>query len=324
METNNLNDRLLATIANIEERTDGELIALVRETLTRVGTGAPIDDVNDQYKIIYRELDERFRKQGVEHINQFDDLWEFYSYWKENNLNTYAARRAYVRSLYRQDASSDPLWVGIHPVIRDVAKSRFDSGHRADAVEAAFKEINSRVKEYVRQKTGEELDGASLMTHAFSPSKPIIILDDLDTEDGRNIQQGYMQMFAGAMIGIRNPKAHANTEIDKDEAVSLIHFASTLFAKFLLATQNIEPIQEEAKDNKSRGLFVRLFNPDDHDLLLTLKTTVLNHPGKEPVILVLGTKERTAIRLPMKVKFSDELTRELSKVFGDENVVIRS
>ncbi|MCA1624128.1 MAG: TIGR02391 family protein, partial [Acidobacteria bacterium] len=64
------------------------------------------------------------------------------------------------------------------------------------------------VKLKVKKKTGNELDGASLMDTAFSPKTPIISLDDLGTESGRNIQTEYMQIFACSMTGIRSPKAH--------------------------------------------------------------------------------------------------------------------
>lgn len=36
---------------------------------------------------------------------------------------------------------------------------------------------------------------------------------DRSTETGSNIQKGYMQMLAGAMSALRNPKAHANITI---------------------------------------------------------------------------------------------------------------
>jgi uncharacterized protein (TIGR02391 family) len=49
---------------------------------------------------------------------------------------------------------------------------------------------------------------------AFSPKDPLVVLDDLSTESGRNAQQGYMQLYAGSMTGVRNPKAHANVTID--------------------------------------------------------------------------------------------------------------
>ena len=122
-------------------------------------------------------------------------------------------------------------WNLIHPSIQKIAAPRFSSSTFADAVEAALKHVNSRVKTYVKDKVGEELDGAPLMNRAFSPKNPVIVLDDLATETGRNIQLGYMQIFAGAMIGIRNPKAHANIEITKERAMHFLMLASLLMAK---------------------------------------------------------------------------------------------
>ena len=94
-----------------------------------------------------------------------------------------------------------------------------------------MKEINSYVKNIVKKKRGEELDGAKLMNTAFSPDKPVITLDDLSTVTGKNIQQGYMQIFVGSMIGIRNPKAHENINIDKKRAIHFIFLASLLMSK---------------------------------------------------------------------------------------------
>ena len=48
------------------------------------------------------------------------------------------------------------------------------------------------------------------MTTAFSANKPLIRLNMLETDTDRNIQQGFMMIMAGAMIGIRNPTAHSN------------------------------------------------------------------------------------------------------------------
>jgi len=127
---------------------------------------------------------------------------------------------------------AEDFWARLHPTVVQVSKPRFDSGHYADAVEAALKELNQRVKDHVRRKTGKELDGAGLMTTAFSPNNPIITLADLSTEDGKNMQQGYMQIFAGAMTGIRNPKAHSNVVIDEQRAIHYLHLASLLHHVF--------------------------------------------------------------------------------------------
>ena len=125
----------------------------------------------------------------------------------------------------------DPIWRNIHPYIAYVSKPKFNIGEYADAVESAFKEINVRVKCIVENKRGEEYDGADLMRKCFSPKNPVVILDNINSESGRNVQEGYMEMFAGAMIGIRNPKAHGYQDLSKGDAVRKLHFASMLMYK---------------------------------------------------------------------------------------------
>ncbi len=125
----------------------------------------------------------------------------------------------------------DQVWALLHPTVVALAKPRFVAGHYADAVEAVLKELNSVVKHIHRNVAEEELDGAPLMRKAFTPNKPTIILDDLNTESGRNIQQGHMDLFAGAMIGVRNPKAHGNVVITPERALHHFFLASLLFCK---------------------------------------------------------------------------------------------
>jgi len=131
---------------------------------------------------------------------------------------------------YQQSAEKKEtdFWDLIHPSITGVAKSRFDSGHYADCAETALKHINTVVKAKVKRKIGEELDGAALMNKAFSVKNPVISIDDISTQSGKDIQQGYMQIFAGAMIGIRNPKAHEVIVIDRERAIHFIFLASLL------------------------------------------------------------------------------------------------
>lgn len=128
-------------------------------------------------------------------------------------------------------SSIDWFWDFVHPRIRALARPRFESGFFADAVEASFKEVNDSVKRIFREATKREADGAGLMTTAFSPVEPIILLSPMETESDRNIQQGYMHIFQGAMIGIRNPKAHGNLNPDGKKALHLISLASLLLCK---------------------------------------------------------------------------------------------
>jgi uncharacterized protein (TIGR02391 family) len=141
-----------------------------------------------------------------------------------------------------EEASLKQIWSLLHPKICEVSRSRIESRHFADAAEAAMKEVNTTVKSIVKQKTGEEYDGADLMYKALSPARPIIFLDDMSTETGRNIQQGYMQMFAGAMTGIRNPKAHENIDIDERRAIHFLFLASLLMFKIDQRREGNSPV----------------------------------------------------------------------------------
>lgn len=129
----------------------------------------------------------------------------------------------------RPKASPWDIWTLLHPTVAQLAKPRMEGGHYADAVECVLKELNTVVKLIHKTATGEELDGSALMQRALSLSNPTIVLDDLNTDSGRNVQVGYMQILAGAMTGIRNPKAHANVVITPERAIHHLFVASLLF-----------------------------------------------------------------------------------------------
>jgi uncharacterized protein (TIGR02391 family) len=116
----------------------------------------------------------------------------------------------------------------IHNSIQQVSKEKFEDGYFSDAVLSAFKEINDIIKKDYYKIVDKEEDGTSLMRKAFAHQQPIFKLTDLSTESLKSIQQGYMDIFAGVMMGIRNPLAHANIEIDEDDAWEKIVIASHL------------------------------------------------------------------------------------------------
>lgn len=123
------------------------------------------------------------------------------------------------------------FWALIHEEIRDLAHSRFEAEHFADAVEAALKHVNEIVKTRYRALSGKELDGPKLMQRVFSVDQPVLLFGDIHTDTGRSMQLGYMQLFAGAMSAIRNPKAHSNIEISPERAMHFLVLASLLRTK---------------------------------------------------------------------------------------------
>lgn len=119
-------------------------------------------------------------------------------------------------------------WDLIHSKVQELAKSRMASGHYADAVEACFKELNNRVKAKHKLATGKELDGVALMRQAFKLDAPTIILTPLVDDSAKSTQHGYLDLFAGSMAAIRNPKAHDNVSITEERAVHFFYLASLL------------------------------------------------------------------------------------------------
>ena len=199
---------------------------------------------NELYKLIplipveYKVFSDRLRDKILPNlkmpdfisVNQFGQQLST----PQNGINPYSFGEVIATITYLNgysNNSTSSIWNNIHPQVISIAKSRFDDGHYADAVEAAFKEINVRVKTIYKERALEEKDGARLMQSAFSPNNPIIRIGDISIETGRDIQQGYMEMFSGAMKGIRNPKAHNNQTISKADAIRKLHFASMLMHK---------------------------------------------------------------------------------------------
>jgi uncharacterized protein (TIGR02391 family) len=134
------------------------------------------------------------------------------------------ARRLLDASDIEQPQSPNQwFWDLVHPRVSALARPRFEAGFFGDAVESSFKDLNDAVKRIVKEIDGRELDGASLMNTAFSPNNPVIRLTPLLTATDKDEQQGYMQIMAGAMTGIRNPKAHGNLNPDFHED-SASHF----------------------------------------------------------------------------------------------------
>lgn len=133
---------------------------------------------------------------------------------------------------------NEAFWEYVHPKIKVLVFEKFIGKHYADCVETAFKEINSRLKEIYKKQKGEEKDGTSLMTSIFSEKNPVLCFEDISTQSGKDVQTGYMQIFAGAMQGIRNPKAHENLYIQKEAAIKRLVLASLLMDKVDEAVQN--------------------------------------------------------------------------------------
>ena len=119
--------------------------------------------------------------------------------------------------------------------LQQVSGSLFRDSHYARAVEEAFKYLNNAVKE--KSELANQ-DGAALMRTAFSSRSPLLFLNAFQSRSERDEQQGYMDIFAGCMTGIRNPRAHDHQKVDQqDVALELLVLANHLMRKLDSATR---------------------------------------------------------------------------------------
>lgn len=124
----------------------------------------------------------------------------------------------------------------LHPKIRNASGKLFNDKHYSQAIFEAFKLIENLVKE----KSGKvDLSGKPLMQTVFSANRPILTLNSLSNRYERDEQEGFMDLFTGAMMGIRDPKAHLMIkQKDPKKAFEYLVFASLLVRKIEEAKVN--------------------------------------------------------------------------------------
>jgi uncharacterized protein (TIGR02391 family) len=119
------------------------------------------------------------------------------------------------------------------PLIK-ASRDLFKNKHYTQAVEQSFKCLNNLVK----QKSGlKTLDGDSLMRRAFSADNPVLKINSFKTKSDKDEQKGYMDIYAGVISGIRNPRAHEHILQDTPEVAIEMLVLSNHLARILDKTK---------------------------------------------------------------------------------------
>ena len=132
-------------------------------------------------------------------------------------------RRAVVRRLGLEN---------LHDSVIAAASDLFSDEHYQSAVSEAFKSIEVRV----RDLTQLDKSGAPLMGDAFGGKAARL---DVAVEAGRrgeDERDGFLALFHGAMLAVRNPKAHELFKPeDPQQALEYLGFASLLHRRLDIA-----------------------------------------------------------------------------------------
>ncbi|MBS6274775.1 MAG: TIGR02391 family protein [Actinomycetaceae bacterium] len=113
----------------------------------------------------------------------------------------------------------------LHPRVIEAAGALFADGHFDTAISEAFKSLEIRVRGLI----GSQQSGVKLVGEAFGGDKPKLNISRLNGQSGKDEQEGFLALFRGAMLAVRNPHAHeAPAEVDAQEALEYLGFASLL------------------------------------------------------------------------------------------------
>lgn len=80
------------------------------------------------------------------------------------------------------------------------------------------------LSDLIREMSGEDGDGVSLVSRAFNPKSPKIKVNRLKTTTEKDIQKGIMFLLQGFYSAIRNERVHEKKEDSEEDAVELILF----------------------------------------------------------------------------------------------------
>lgn len=108
------------------------------------------------------------------------------------------------------------------------------------------------LSELIRDKSGLQSDGVTLIGQAFGGKSPQLKVNSLQTESDWNIQKGMEQILRGVYQSIRNPRSHEKCTDTLEDATAII-----LFIDYLTR------IIDKAKTPFTKTAFLkRVFDPD--------------------------------------------------------------
>ncbi|MED1948275.1 MULTISPECIES: TIGR02391 family protein [Brevibacillus] len=103
-----------------------------------------------------------------------------------------------------------------------------EKNYENESYSSAILDTIHLLTETIRNKTGLEGDGASLIGQAFSGDNPKIQINKLQTESEKNVQRGMQELIRGLYTAIRNPRSHDKHSDTKAEADAIIYFIDYL------------------------------------------------------------------------------------------------
>lgn len=115
-----------------------------------------------------------------------------------------------------------------HKAVVFASKDLFRDGHYSQSIFESCKVLEKSVK----KKSRLTLSGMPLMQQAFSANNPILKLNSMSDQSEKDEQLGFMQIYCGVMLGIRDPKGHSIINLkDREKAMEYLSLISLLLRR---------------------------------------------------------------------------------------------
>jgi uncharacterized protein (TIGR02391 family) len=130
----------------------------------------------------------------------------------------------------------------------DAVRETFEARNFTNAILDAMYFLS----DLLRERSGVESDGVTLVGEAFGGSSPKLKINALQTESDKNVQKGVEQLLRGMYQAIRNPRSHGKIADTEDDAQAII-----LFVNYIVK------LVGQSKTPFSKSTFLaRVFDPD--------------------------------------------------------------
>ena len=195
---------------------------------------------NNFVKSIYLNINELAFEVRNKNPKLYDDLQEIKSnlFVGQNFVNVYNLGRLVQLMRSYDYLSTNDFWQFAHPRIIELSKNKFEDGYFSDAIQTAFVEICSIVREYRKGQNLPEIPSDKDMFYNTFSTLKVLQFTDSSTTSLKNIQEGYERIFPGVIQAMRNPNAHSNTRMEKADAARKIMIASDLMFMLDIALKN--------------------------------------------------------------------------------------
>jgi uncharacterized protein (TIGR02391 family) len=183
------------------------------------------------------------------------------------------------------------------------------------------------LSELIRERSGLEGDGLTLVGSAFGGSSPKLKVNRLQTESEQNVQKGVEALLRGMYQAIRNPRSHDTYHDDERDAVAIVLFLDYLLRivdkstpPFTLSSCVARILDRDFVPNERYAQLLLEEIPEKRRLAVCRELFVRRREANRKRVAVFFQCILKVLNDDEKAEFSELVSRELRETDDDDTV----